>query len=130
MSWFLESAKWSTSARCEKSELKSDKGDCREQQKYDCEPPRLEYSRSGPACETGYEEAVTFTDKECKFVQQLGEEYHVVLGGGVKNTEIRFGKQDVEATPDFDVSEILDVIKGLFSDLIDHPESDPAPEAP
>ena len=73
-------------------------------------------------CTSSYREAATFVDKECKFVQQLGEEHELILGGGTKDTVLRFGKQDIEAQPDFDASEILDVISGLFSDLVDFPD--------
>lgn len=90
--------------------------------KFECEPPRLEYKRTGPVCTSSFREAAHFIDKECKFVQQLGEEKELILGGGTHDTSLRFGKQNLDAEQGFDVSEIKDVISGLFSDLADFPD--------
>lgn len=94
----------------------------REHNKYDCHPPRLEYRRTGPVCTNSFREPASFVDKECKFVQQIGVENEIILGGGSMDTLLKFGRQNIEINPDFNFEEFTDVISGLFSDLTDFPD--------
>eukprot|EP00210_Caulerpa_lentillifera_P002027 g1942.t1 len=94
----------------------------REHNKFDCQPPRLEYTRKGPVCTNSFREPAKFVDKECKFVQQVGVEKELILGGGSLDTLFTFGRQNTEITPEFDFEEFTDVIGGLFSDLTDFPD--------